>query len=135
MKFTKSALDIVDITICSTKNLLGKKFIILTSKVGEIEYIDRDDLTTITYLGFHFEHKVNKYIQMQGLIQVRFHSSNRYWVPRFWHPISKEKVTHTYTHTHIYIYIYKYIYNIISISFIYIAHYDMIYYIIYTYNI
>ena len=36
--------------------------------LGWIEYIDKDVLTALTYLGFHVEYKVNKYIQMSSKV-------------------------------------------------------------------
>ena len=57
-----SALGSVDIAIFKVQNLM-----ILTVKVGKvelIEYTDREAFTALTYIGFHHEHKVNKYTQM-----------------------------------------------------------------------
>ena len=61
----KSALDSVDsvdITVCKVQNstILILKF----GKLGWIEYTDNDVFTALTYLGFHLDHEVKKYIQM-----------------------------------------------------------------------
>ena len=39
-------------------------FNIKSWKARVIEYIDKDVFTSLTYLVFHIEHKVRKYIQM-----------------------------------------------------------------------
>ena len=52
---------------CRCKICKVQNSIILISKVGKlgwIDYIDKDVFAALTYLGFHLEHKVNKYIQM-----------------------------------------------------------------------
>ena len=63
LRFTyKSACYNVNVTICKVKNS-----IILISKVGKlgwIEYIDKDVFTALAYLGFDFEHNVNKYVEI-----------------------------------------------------------------------
>ena len=58
----ESTLESIDVTICKAQN--SDILILKLGKVGLIEYVDKEVFTTLTYLGFHLEHKVNKYIQM-----------------------------------------------------------------------
>ena len=58
----KGALDSADVTIYKVQ--ISIISILKIGKLGWIEYIDRDIFTALTYLDFHHEHKVSKYIQM-----------------------------------------------------------------------
>ena len=61
----ESALDSVDSADISVRKLQSSIILILKfGKLGWIEYTDKDAFTVLTYLGFHLDHKVNKYIQM-----------------------------------------------------------------------
>ena len=62
MEIHASALDSVDVTIFKVQNSII--FISKVLKLGWIEYIDKNVITALTYLGFHVEQKVNKHIQV-----------------------------------------------------------------------
>ena len=56
----KNALEVVDVTIFKEQNsiILILKF----GKLGQVEYVDKGVFTALTYLGFHLQQKVSKYI-------------------------------------------------------------------------